>query len=66
MGTLTLHDLVENRGPVGVECDRCMRPESEFAGSLADRSGFEPEIAVGGCFRLSPERQGRPVTRRWR
>jgi hypothetical protein len=29
--------------------------EKKFAGSVAERSGFEPEIAVGGCFRLGPE-----------
>jgi hypothetical protein len=48
MGALTLHDLVENPGPVGVECDHCIRRAIVSPADLKATRGDRGTLAEAG------------------
>ncbi|HZV06037.1 MAG TPA: hypothetical protein VE999_13245 [Gemmataceae bacterium] len=48
MGALTLHDLVEHPGPVGVECDHCIRRAIVSPADLKATRGDRRTLAEAG------------------
>lgn len=48
MGALTLHDLVENPGPVGVECDHCIHRSIVSPADLKATRGDMRTLAQAG------------------